>query len=452
MSTDNTIKKLNRLSNEKSPYLLQHADNPVDWYPWSEEAFKKAKEENKLIFLSVGYSTCHWCHVMAHESFENEAIAKIMNDNFVNVKAVFGGTYFPPEDQHGRPGFPSLLKRMASLWKEQGEALKKAGMDTIEQLRELTLQKSEGQTSQLNMELAHNLHQYFLSSIDHNNGGFEGEIRVDKNIDFKELGKAEERFAIMSIQEIKKRGRSLGIEFIGCDNEAQYLNKLKTVVDSRKQAAKKDLDMVKFTLKKIAMGGIHDHIGNGFHRYSTDKFWHVPHFEKMLYDQAQLLMSYVEVYLITKEPYYAEVARDIIKYVERDLRDHEGGGFYSAEDADSYPHEGAKHKLEGAFAVWEASEINEILGHKHSEIFSYHFGVKPNGNVDPSKDIQGELKKKNVLIERYTPEQTAEYFKIPFDEAISILSECKEKLAKYRFDNRPKPHRDDKILTSWNGT
>ncbi|CAG8492397.1 6963_t:CDS:10 [Funneliformis caledonium] len=495
MSTNN----LNRLSNEKSPYLLQHADNPVDWFPWGEEAFQKAKEDNKLIFLSVGYSTCHWCHVMAHESFENEAIAKIMNDNFVNVKVdreiqpdvdrmymifvqsltggggwpmsvfltpdlypVFGGTYFPPEDQHGRPGFPSLLKRMASLWKEQGEALKKAGVDTIEKLRELTLQKFEGQNSQLNMKLAHNVHQYFISSFDSDEGGFDGEPKFPTPVQFhflfrhhyyilSELGKAEERFAIMSIQEIKKRGHSLGIDFKDCDNEAQYLNKLQTVVNSRKQAAKKDLDMVTFTLKKIAMGGIHDHIGNGFHRYSTDKYWHVPHFEKMLYDQAQLLMSYVEVYLLTKDEYYAEVVRDIVTYVERDLRDHEGGGFYSAEDADSYPHEGAKHKLEGAFAVWEASEIKEILGDKNSEIFSYHFGVEPNGNVDPRKDIQGELKKKNVLIERHTPKETAKKFEISLDEVKVILSESKEKLAKYRFDKRPKPHRDDKILTSWNG-
>ncbi|CAB4406203.1 unnamed protein product [Rhizophagus irregularis] len=497
-----TSKNLNRLAHEKSPYLLQHADNPVDWYPWGEEAFKKAREENKMIFLSVGYSTCHWCHVMAHESFEDEKIANIMNENFVNVKVdrevqpdvdrmymifvqlmsgsggwpmsvfltpelypVLGGTYFPPEDQYGRPGFTTVLKKMSSLWKEKGEELKKSGEDAIKTLREYSHKKITEQISQpLNIKVAHKLHDYFVRAFDDDEGGFDGksEPKFPTPVQFHfllrhyyytlaDLDKAEERFAIMSIQEIKGRGQTLGIDFKDCDNEAQFLKKLQNVVESRREAAEKDLNMVKFTLKKIAMGGIHDHIGNGFHRYSTDKYWHIPHFEKMLYDQAQLLKSYTEVYLITKDVYYAEVARDIIKYVERDLRDHEGAGFYSAEDADSYSNDEAKHKLEGAFAVWEASEIKEILGDKNSEIFSYHFGVEPNGNVDPRKDIQGELKNKNVLIERHTPEETAEKFQISLDEAKAILAESKEKLAKYRFEKRPKPHRDDKILTTWNG-
>ncbi|CAG8515309.1 8973_t:CDS:10, partial [Acaulospora morrowiae] len=185
--------------------------------------------------------------------------------------------------------------------------------------------------------------------------------------------------------------------------------------------------------------------------YSTDKYWHVPHFEKMLYDQAQLLMSYVEAYVISKDHYYANVARDIIRYVERDLRDTEGGGFFSAEDADSYPYEDAEHKLEGAFCVWEESEIKEILGDRNSEVFSWHFGVKLEGNVDPRKDIQGELKKKNVLIESHTLEETADHFKLSLDELNEILSESKEKLLKFRFEKRPRPHRDDKILTAWNG-
>ncbi|CAG8768985.1 26049_t:CDS:10, partial [Racocetra persica] len=185
--------------------------------------------------------------------------------------------------------------------------------------------------------------------------------------------------------------------------------------------------------------------------YSTDRYWHVPHFEKMLYDQAQLLMSFVDVYVITKDQYFTEAAHDIVTYVERDLRDPEGG-FYSAEDADSYPSEGAKHKLgEGAFCVWEMSEIKEILGEKNSEIFCRHYGVKSNGNVDPNKDIQGELKHKNVLIERYSLEETAEHFSITLDQLKEVLSESRKKLLKYRFEKRPKPHRDDKILAAWNG-
>ncbi|CAG8514178.1 10587_t:CDS:10, partial [Scutellospora calospora] len=390
-STDNKPvmeSELNRLSKEKSPYLLQHANNPVDWYPWGEEAFEKARKENKLIFLS------------AHESFENEAIAKIMNEHFVNVKEthpdvdrmymlfvqsisgsggwpmsvfltpelypVFGGTYFPPDDRYGRTGFASLLKRMAELWKEQPDNLKKAGTDALEQLREYTTSKGESSTksAELNMKISQKLYHYFDTRFDGELGGFDGEPKFPTPVQFHfllryyyyilaDIDRADERLAIMSINEIRSRGAVLGVDFKDCDNEAQFLNKLKTVVTSRKQVAERCLEMVTFTLKKIAMGGIHDHVGNGFHRYSTDKYWHVPHFEKMLYDQAQLLMSFVEAYSITKDQYFAEVARDIVTYVERDLRDSEGG-FYSAEDADSYPVEGAKHKLgEGAFCVWE---------------------------------------------------------------------------------------------------
>ncbi|CAG8506921.1 1009_t:CDS:10 [Gigaspora rosea] len=494
--------ELNRLSKEKSPYLLQHANNPVDWYPWGEEAFEKARKENKLIFLSVGYSTCHWCHVMAHESFENEDVAKIMNEYFVNIKVdretqpdvdrmymlfvqsttgsggwpmsvfltpelypVFGGTYFPPDDQYGRAGFTTLLKRMAELWKEQPDDLRKSGTNAIEQLREHTASRGESAKSvELNMKTAQILYHHFDKLFDDEQGGFDGksEPKFPTPVQFHfllryyyyilaDLERADERLAIMSINEIRNRGAVLGIDFKNCENEAQFLNKLKEVVTSRKQVAEKSLEMVKFTLKKIAKGGIHDHVGNGFHRYSTDKYWHVPHFEKMLYDQAQLLMSFVEAYTITKDQYFAEVARDIVTYVERDLRDPEGG-FYSAEDADSYPHEGAKHKLgEGAFCVWEMSEIKEILGDKNSEVFCWHYGVKPDGNVDPSKDIQGELKRKNVLIERHTLEETAGHFNITLDQLKETLSESLKELAKYRFEKRPKPHRDDKILSSWNG-
>ncbi|CAG8654992.1 8293_t:CDS:10 [Gigaspora margarita] len=442
--------ELNRLSKEKSPYLL------------------------------------------AHESFENEDVAKIMNEYFVNIKVicfnretqpdvdrmymlfvqsstggggwpmsvfltpelypVFGGTYFPPDDRYGRTGFVTLLKRMAELWKEQPDDLRKAGTNAIEQLREHTTSRGESAKSvELNMKTAQKLFHHFDKLFDDEQGGFDGksEPKFPTPVQFHfllryyyyilaDLERADERLAIMSINEIRNRGAVLGIDFKNCENEAQFLNKLKEVVTSRKQVAEKSLEMVKFTLKKIAMGGIHD------------KYWHVPHFEKMLYDQAQLLMSFVEAYTITKDQYFAEVARDIVTYVERDLRDPEGG-FYSAEDADSYPNEGAKHKLEGAFCVWEMSEIKEILGDKNSEIFCWHYGVKPDGNVDPNKDIQGELKRKNVLIERHTLEETAGHFNIALDQLKETLSESLKELAKYRFEKRPKPHRDDKILAAWNG-
>ncbi|CAG8495423.1 10453_t:CDS:10, partial [Cetraspora pellucida] len=357
---------------------------------------------------------------------------------------VFGGTYFPPDDRYGRTGFSTLLKRMAELWKEQPDNLRKTGTDAIEQLRKYTESKGESFTksTELNMKIAQKLYHHFDTRFDNEQGGFDGEPKFPTPVQLHfllryyyyilaDLDRADERFAIMSINEIRNRGAALGIDFKDCVNEAQFLNKLKEVVTSRKQVAENSLKMVKFTLKKIAMGGIHDHVGNGFHRYSTDKYWHIPHFEKMLYDQAQLLMSFVDVYVITKDQYFAEVARDIVTYVERDLRDPDGG-FYSAEDADSYPHEGAEHKLgEGAFCVWEMSEIKEILGDKNSEIFCRHYGVKSDGNVDPK--------------------ETAEHFNITLDQLKEILSESRKELLKYRFEKRPKPHRDDKILAAWNG-
>ncbi|KAG9289252.1 hypothetical protein G9A89_007497 [Geosiphon pyriformis] len=493
--------RTNRLANEKSPYLLQHADNPVDWYPWSEEAFQKARRENKPIFLSVGYSTCHWCHVMAHESFENKEIAKLMNENFVNVKVdrevqpdvdrmymtfvqltsggggwpmsvfltpdlypIFGGTYFPPKDQFGRIGFPSLLKRVAKMWKEDPEGLKKSGESLIQQLRLYSNADAQGVSKDvLNINVAHKCYQHFFSTFDEKEGGFGGEPKFPTPVQFhfllryyfyinSDLGNMDgDTFGNMSVAEIRVRGDRLGIDFKGCLEKVDFVNKIRKVVGNRRQAAQKTIEMVKFTLTKIAKGGIHDHIGNGFHRYSTDRYWHVPHFEKMLYDQAQLLSTYIEMYLISKEDYFAEVARDIVKYVERDLRDPVGGGFYSAEDADSYPHIDAEHKLEGAFAVWEKSEIYNILGQEDSEIFCWHFGVEEKGNVPSEKDIQGELVNKNVLIERHTIEETANQFKISLENLNQILTRSKEKLAKHRFEKRPKPHRDEKILTAWNG-
>ncbi|CAG8650340.1 2295_t:CDS:10, partial [Acaulospora morrowiae] len=311
--------KPNRLANEKSPYLLQHANNPVDWYPWGEEAFQKARKENKLIFLS------------AHESFENANIAKIMNENFVNVKVdrevqpdvdrmymlfvqytsggggwpmsvfltpelypIFGGTYFPPNDQYGRPGFPSLCKHIVELWKEQPEKLKNAGSEAIKKLQKFALDEGRGDASEFNIKIAQELYKYFSDSFDDKEGGFDGgsEPKFPTPVQFhfllrhyyytlSDLGKVEERLATMSIHEIRSRGEKLGIDFNDCNDETQFLKKLQAVITNRKKVAEHGLEMVTFTLKKIAMGGIHDHVGNGFHRYSTDKYWHVPHFEKM---------------------------------------------------------------------------------------------------------------------------------------------------------------------------
>ncbi|KAJ3047510.1 spermatogenesis-associated protein 20, partial [Rhizophlyctis rosea] len=217
----------------------------------------------------------------------------------------------------------------------------------------------------------------------------------------------------------------------------------------RKGQSGKALDMVDFTLKQIARGGIHDHVGLGFHRYSVDKHWHVPHFEKMLYDQAQLCAAYLDAYQCTKDEFHAEIVRDIIQYVERDLLSPEGG-FYSAEDADSYPVEGAKEKKEGAFAVWEREEILSAVGEEDASVFCSHFGVKPSGNVNPRNDPHGELTDKNVLIQRETLEETARRFDRSVEEIRGVLERVKAKLWEVR-KGRPKPHRDDKVITSWNG-
>ena len=349
----------NRLIHEKSPYLLQHAHNPVDWYPWGEEAFAKAKMENKPIFLSVGYSTCHWCHVMEHEAFENPAIANLMNDNFVNIKVdreerpdidevymtfvqattgsggwpmnvfltpdlkpFFGGTYFPPEDKYGRPGLTTVLKKIASAWKTDREHIV-AGSDKI--LRELqaATEQSDG-SGKIDNEVREKAYEQFASQFDAKYGGFGDAPKFPRPVTLNFL------YDIYGTDPTSEGGRHA-------------------------------LEMSLFTLRKIAAGGIHDDIGGGFDRYSTDKFWHVPHFEKMLYDQAQLTVAYLDAFQITREPLFEKTARDILDYVRRDMTDKEGG-FYSAEDADSLLTAGKPDHAEGAFYVWSKEEIDRLLG------------------------------------------------------------------------------------------
>ncbi|OAD00075.1 hypothetical protein MUCCIDRAFT_113528 [Mucor lusitanicus CBS 277.49] len=443
----------NRLINEKSPYLLQHAHNPVDWYPWGEEAFNKAKQENKPIFLSVGYSTCHWCHVMEHESFESESVAAIMNQKFVNIKVdreenpgvdklymtyvqltsgqggwpmsvfltpdlnpFFGASYFPPEDQYGKPGFKTLLNRIAQLWETDPQKVKASGENMTQQLRSYIQAKPAELTSALDpIAVAAETYHHFENSFDPVYGGFGPAPKFPTPVQLQFL-----------------------IDYY-------MYNRQKKTAD-----AQKALEMALFTLKKIAAGGIHDHVGSGFHRYSTDKKWHVPHFEKMLYDQAQLLSLYSSAYQITGEAVFAEVTRDIILYVSRDLH-HAQGGFYSAEDADSLPLDKSTKKLEGAFCVWEISELQDILGLVNSYVVGVHYGCKEEGNVDPAQDPQNELKRKNVLSESQSIEDTAKAAGMTPTEVHEILNLAKIKLWEYRAKVRPRPHRDEKILTSWNG-
>lgn len=449
-------KHTNQLVAEKSPYLLQHAHNPVQWYPWCQEAIDKAKQENKLIFLSIGYSTCHWCHVMEKESFENEEVAKVMNEHYINIKVdreerpdidrvymlfimattgsggwpmsvfltpdmrpVTGGTYFPPDDRWGRPGFKSILLSLAKRWKENNAQFKEASASILDALKKISLGDSSETSTLVPGESAwENCVRRYISNFEPEFGGFGSAPKFPQASIFNFL--------------------------------FHYFAR-----DKSHPEGKKCLDMCLYTLTKIANGGIHDHVSSGFARYSVDNDWHVPHFEKMLYDQAQLCVAYTDAFLATKDEFYANVVRDIIKYVNRDLR-HESGGFYSAEDADSYPTLGAPHKKEGAFCVWEYEELKALLNDKkinsipYLDVFCDYFSVEEDGNISPESDPHSELTNKNVLIIYGSKEETAKKFGLTLDQFNEVISECTDILYKAR-QERPRPHLDSKMLCSWNG-
>ena len=452
----------NRLAQEKSPYLLQHAHNPVDWYPWGEEAFAKARRENKPIFLSIGYSTCHWCHVMAHESFENEATAALMNREFVNIKVdreerpdvdrvymtfvqattggggwpmsvwltpdlkpFVGGTYFPPEDRYGQPAFKKVLERIATAWKENHEKIAEQGSKIVDALRESQNAQPEA-AAKIDNQVFQTAYEQFARSFDAQEGGF---------------GTA------------PKFPRPVALNFL-----TRFYAR-----DSKSESGKHALEMDLVTLRKMAAGGMHDHLGGGFHRYSVDRYWHVPHFEKMLYDQAQLAIAYLDAFQITQGRQYADVAHDILDYVAKDMASKDGG-FFSAEDADSpdpvaavsdrrTTEPGAEaallQKKEGAFYVWTEQQVDAALGDDPS-VFKFHYGVQPHGNAPEGSDPQDEFRGKNILIERHTISETAKHFKKSENEVRQSLAHSREKLLSIR-NQRPRPHLDDKIIAAWNG-
>lgn len=431
----------NKLINEKSPYLLQHAHNPVDWYPWGKEAFEKAKKEDKPIFLSIGYSTCHWCHVMEDESFSNPEIAKIMNKHFISIKVdreerpdidniymsavmamtgsggwpltIFitpdkkpfhGGTYFPPEDRWGRPGLKTTLNSIADTWKNKKSELLRLSESLTKTIQSQS--RSGTKKTLLNVKTLKDSYRQFAQRFDSRFGGF---------------GRA------------PKFPSAHSLSFL-----LRYW---------KRTAEPKALEMVEKTLSEMAKGGIYDHIAGGFHRYSTDAQWRVPHFEKMLYDQAMLARAYLEAYQATGKDKYAKVAGEIFEYVLRDMT-HPEGGFYSAEDADSPSLENPQEKKEGAFYLWTNDEIIEILGEEKGKLFSYYFGIRPGGNV--SQDPFGEFKDKNIIYVAHTIEETAKKFKKSPRDVAKILEAAKTKLFNLR-SKRARPPLDDKILTDWNG-
>ncbi|MCU0343672.1 MAG: thioredoxin domain-containing protein [Ignavibacterium sp.] len=422
----------NKLINEKSPYLLQHAYNPVDWFPWGEEAFEKARSEDKPIFLSIGYSTCHWCHVMEKESFEDEEVAKLMNDAFVSIKVdreerpdidgiymsvcqmitggggwpltivmtpdkkpFFTGTYFPKHNRFNRIGMIELVPRLKEVWAvKKDEVLKSA--DEI--------------ASSLNK-------QNFI--VDSN--------KIDESI----LDKA--------YTELNKRYDEAYGGFGSAPKFPSPHNLLFLLRYWKHKDEPKALRMVEKTLNEIRRGGIYDHIGFGFARYSTDQHWLVPHFEKMLYDQAMLVMAYTDTFLATKNDFYKDTAKEILEYVLRDMT-HPEGGFYSAEDADS---EGE----EGKFYLWDADELRSVLDKEESDFAIKVFNVADDGNwIDESK---GMMPGTNILHFKKSNKELADELNITKDDFLKKLESIRKKLFNYR-EKRIHPHKDDKILTDWN--
>lgn len=457
-SAASSAQHTNRLINEKSPYLLQHAHNPVDWYPWGDEAIQKAKDENKIIFLSVGYSTCHWCHVMEKESFENDDVAAVMNANFVNIKVdreerpdidkiymqfvmmvshsggwpmsvwltpelapITAGTYFPPKDRWGMPGFVTVLQKIADQWKRNRQDLMTTGQKVIEIMER---------------------------------GQREGNASPDTDSDGLNV---EEKFD----EAVKIYKRNVDTTWGGFGSHTKFPEVSKLNLALHAHVHKPDSGMANVTLetlKHIANGGIHDHVFGGFARYAVDRQWHVPHFEKMLYDQGQLLMAYSNAYKMTRNVEFLEVCDGIFRYLCSDLR-HPHGGFFSGEDADSYPKFGDKEKIEGAFYAWTHGEVRRLIdgvadklpsGVNAFDVYCFYYGIEETGNVLASSDPHGHLTAKNILRVRTTLDATARKFNTDVETVKKVLKVGNEALHVER-SKRPRPHLDTKIITAWNG-
>ena len=423
---DNNPEKqyVNRLAKESSPYLLQHKNNPVDWYPWGDEAFQKALELNRPIFLSIGYSTCHWCHVMEEESFEDEQVAQLLNDNFISIKVdreerpeidhlymtvcqamtgkggwpltiimtpdkypFFAGTYFPKKGRMGRPGMIELLPAISDAWVNKKDEL----IQSANQIKKYLIDSNNKELGdQLNQSILTNTNSQFINRYDKTHGGFGTKPKFPS------------------------------------PHNLIYLLRYHNM-----SGDKTSLLMVEKTLQEMRLGGIFDHVGFGFHRYSTDTEWILPHFEKMLYDQAMLTLAYTEAYQITNNQLYKDTAEEILYYVQRNMTD-KRGGFYSAEDADS---EGE----EGLFYLWTIDEIKNILSNEESELLINTYGLNKEGNYDD--EATGNRTEKNIL-----------YLKEPINniELKNRLNQIIKKLYQAR-KKRIHPLKDDKILTDWNG-
>jgi uncharacterized protein YyaL (SSP411 family) len=416
----------NRLVNETSPYLRQHAHNPVDWYAWGPEALERSRALDRPIFLSIGYSACHWCHVMEHESFEDPEVARLLNENFVSIKVdreerpdldqiymtavqmlagqggwpmsvwltpdlepFYGGTYFPPDDRYGRPSFKKVLQALREAWHSRREEITASAAQITAHLQ--TASGLPPSVGELGPQLLRNAAAAMERIFDSTYGGFGQAPKFPHPMELRLLLRTWKRFS---------------------DEDA--------------------LNMAKRTLDLMARGGIYDHLGGGFHRYSTDAHWLVPHFEKMLYDNALLAISYLEAYQATGESLYRQIVDQTLGYVLREMRSPDGP-FYSTQDADS---EGE----EGKFFVWSLEEVEEVLGKEPAEIFTYVFDVTAGGNWEGH----------NILHRTKSDEQDARMLRIPVEKLRELLAESAKKLYEVR-ERRVKPGRDEKILASWNG-
>ena len=435
----NDTRKTNHLIAEKSPYLLQHAHNPVDWRPWSEDTLALARAQDKPIFLSIGYSTCHWCHVMAHESFEDAGIAALLNRAFIPIKVdreerpdidqiymtatqamtgsggwplsvfllpdgkpFFAGTYFPPRARYGHPGFGDILQTITKVWTEDRTRLTESGEKITAYLRQTS---SGNHPAALAPELPDKGFAALAGMYDRSYAGFGSGNKFPQPVYLEFL-----------LRYFQRTGNS----------EA--------------------LQMVVESLGAMTAGGMYDHIGGGFHRYSVDRQWRVPHFEKMLYDQAQLISILLDTFLVTGNRHFATVARETLDYTLRDMR--KDGGFFSAEDADSEnPYNPDEHG-EGAFFLWQETEVDSLLPPNEAAIFKTAYGVQPNGNAlnDPAQEFSG----RNILYRSTSDRELARTCDKTAEDIVGMLERARQTLLQQR-NQRTRPHLDDKVLTAWNG-
>ncbi len=445
----------NHLQHERSPYLLQHANNPVEWYPWGDVAFARAREENKPIFLSIGYSTCHWCHVMEHESFEDRSIAELLSRDFISIKVdreerpdldrvymtfvqattgaggwpmtvfltpdlhpFFGGTYFPPTSRWGRPGFTDVLAHLSKAWRDDPAKVRSAAEGLLTQLRDTVAAPAEPANALPQVAPVASVEAVmagvtqFTQAYDRRNGGFGGAPKFPRP---SELIFLLDAWALTHHHEARQ--------------------------------------MTVDTLRAMALGGIHDQLGGGFHRYSVDAEWRVPHFEKMLYDQSQLVMACLAAAQASGDVFYASVAEDTLDYVLHDVTAPDGA-FYSAEDADSLvpvagaaPPAGSEAKREGAFYVFAAEEVDRLFG-ADAPVVRRRFGIEDGGNA-PS-DPQGEFRGLNIPYVAQSVDEIATRTGRTADDVLRILAEMRPRMYEAR-NLRPRPDLDDKVITAWNG-